>query len=729
MSFGQNGYFAIPHVSGSGTNLQDLKIDSQDRIVATGRKKVSTNDYQILTVRLNLTGVVDTSFQTNGVYLENFHHDAWGAKVFIQDNDDILIGGYGSVSPFGLDGVILMALKANNGSLDPTFGTNGRVHQPVSGISRTKSIQKTPNGNYFVTGDGNNVRFTVSFQSDGSVNTSFANNGIRLSTTYENNSGYVTDTELYGNRLVVVSNAMFAHCAQSKYKGLLERIFINDNGLQATAYPAPDMEVCDTANNGTGNFDLTQNASFVLGGQDPVNFPFTFYTTLIYATNGTNSVSNPSTFSNTSNPQEIFVRVEDNQGNFDITSFQLRVMDTPDASAVISDYVMCDGTPADGLATFDLTTKIPEILMGQNSAFEVSFHETAQEASDGLYAIANPNSYANFSNPQILYIRITNLQTGCSTGGTQTLNLRVVSAVIDQDPVDLFINEGDGDGLASFDLTQNNNLILGNQNPADYSISYYESANDATNEVNAITNPTAYANLSNPQTIYVRLTHLVGECFSTDDFEISTDETVDSDGDGVTDVQEDLNQNGNLDDDDTDGDGIPNYLDQDDDDDGVLTAIEITGIGAGLQSNSYAFIDTDNDGIENYLDNDDDDDGILTVDEDYNGNGSVLDDDVNGNQVPDFLDASVTLSTQTLEKELTVSIYPNPTNEQLTIELEQPFISYHISIYDLQGNRLMIKEVNEKRKTSLDVSSFASGSYFIVLSNKGHRSAKLFIKK
>jgi len=74
----------------------------------------------------------------------------------------------------------------------------------------------------------------------------------------------------------------------------------------------------------------------------------------------------------------------------------------------------------------------------------------------------------------------------------------------------------------------------------------------------------------------------------------------DSDGDGLLDNEEDLNGDENFDNEDTDGDGIPNY--QDDDDDG---------------------------------------DGILTIDEDTNGNGDYNDDDEDGDGIPDYLDFKI----------------------------------------------------------------------------------------
>ncbi len=107
------------------------------------------------------------------------------------------------------------------------------------------------------------------------------------------------------------------------------------------------------------------------------------------------------------------------------------------------------------------------------------------------------------------------------------------------------------------------------------------------------------------------------------------DPNVDDDGDGLKNALEDLNGDGDCSNDDTDGDGIPNWRDPDDDGDGVSTAVEIV------------YGDTDSDGIPNYLANDDDGDGILTRDEDYNQSGDPADDDANGDGVRDYLDPSV----------------------------------------------------------------------------------------
>ncbi len=48
--------------------------------------------------------------------------------------------------------------------------------------------------------------------------------------------------------------------------------------------------------------------------------------------------------------------------------------------------------------------------------------------------------------------------------------------------------------------------------------------------------------------------------------------------------------------------------------------------------------DTDGDFLANYIDPDDDGDGILTKNEDANGNGDPTDDDTDGDGIPDYLD-------------------------------------------------------------------------------------------
>jgi len=97
------------------------------------------------------------------------------------------------------------------------------------------------------------------------------------------------------------------------------------------------------------------------------------------------------------------------------------------------------------------------------------------------------------------------------------------------------------------------------------------------------TNPT-FTDLINGN-YNLKVSNLDTTCITTYDTTFLTISSLpcdfDSDGDGTPDLSEDLNMDGNLDNDNTDGDEFPNYLDDDDDNDGILTALEEAGPNDG----------------------------------------------------------------------------------------------------------------------------------------------------
>lgn len=118
---------------------------------------------------------------------------------------------------------------------------------------------------------------------------------------------------------------------------------------------------------------------------------------------------------------------------------------------------------------------------------------------------------------------------------------------------------------------------------------------------------------------------------------------VDTDGDGIFDVLDDDDDNDGIADIDegnglvdTDADGIADSLDTDSDNDGILDADETgdsdqDGIGDSQEPNGTdVTTDTDGDGITDDIDTDDDGDGISDLDE---GTG-----DTDGDGIPDSLD-------------------------------------------------------------------------------------------
>ena len=167
---------------------------------------------------------------------------------------------------------------------------------------------------------------------------------------------------------------------------------------------------------------------------------------------------------------------------------------------------------------------------------------------------------------------------------------------------------------------------------------------------------------------------------------------VEDDDDGIPAHVEDANLDGDNDPStnptDSDGDGIPDYLDQDDDNDNVLSKDEKHNYTKEFGLSKAQ--DTDGDGIPDYLDNDDDGDGVLTRHEDENLNGNPMDDRDKSSPtpgIPRYLDneAKDTYDYQKLNKNrykrtYTIKFYINNVNLDVISLTEIDFGTYTYSI-------------------------------------------------
>lgn len=259
---------------------------------------------------------------------------------------------------------------------------------------------------------------------------------------------------------------------------------------------------------------------------------------------------------------------------------------------------------------------------------------------------------------------------------------------------------------------------------------------------------------------------------------------IDSDGDGIPDNVEaqttaeyiapsgmDVNGNG-LDDAyeingvtglfpvDTDGDNLPDYLDEDSDNDNILDEIEghdynqdgiadVVRIGSdkdndglddGFEGDIVVDFDvndeindpyndlpnTDGDEESDYRDTDDDDDGIETIDEDVNLNGNYLDDDADEDGIPNYLDSDlgefeeeievfnvITPNGDGIHDVLRISGLQNYPNNTLKIYNRWGVAVYMTKAYDTEGN---VFDGTSAGRVTVDVDSkLPVGTYFYIL--------------
>ena len=286
-----------------------------------------------------------------------------------------------------------------------------------------------------------------------------------------------------------------------------------------------DLELCDDVNVVGPNdmievFDLTTYEVATINGEAGVTA--SYYTSLDDAITASNMIADPTMHTNEDpntpgvaiTPQTIYVRVTNGDdptglngtGCFTIVSFDITVNPLPVISP-IEDYIYCE-LNTDGFAPFDLNSKTDEVLNGQDSAiFTVTYHDNQADAEAGINALVSP--YTNISNPQIIYVNITDTTTGCNA--TTMFNIEVQEAAQANQMLPVFENcddniEFDNDPTndsVQFDLSSQDVAVLMGQDPANYITSYYASLADAEAGVNPL--PTLYENISNPQVIYVRV--------------------------------------------------------------------------------------------------------------------------------------------------------------------------------------------------------------------------------
>lgn len=209
--------------------------------------------------------------------------------------------------------------------------------------------------------------------------------------------------------------------------------------------------------------------------------------------------------------------IESNENNNESNIISLDL-----AGITISDLEIlqqCDDSSNDGLEIFNLETTAQEAVMGQNN-IDFAFYESLNDATAQVNPIETPQTYENTSNPQTVYIRFF-LETDTSCFSIVPLEIEVSYQPVAPalDPLEICDDSLDNDGVASFNLTIQEAIILEGQQGV--FVSYYESLEQATQGGNAIALPQNYTNTSANQAIYVRLENLSNSlCFDLGFFEL-----------------------------------------------------------------------------------------------------------------------------------------------------------------------------------------------------------------
>lgn len=180
------------------------------------------------------------------------------------------------------------------------------------------------------------------------------------------------------------------------------------------------------------------------------------------------------------------------------------------------------GTPTNlykcdmGLASYsyDLSRNTPIVKAGLNSLTQVTYHLSLADAQNGANAL---NTNFTSAPGRTIYVRVKNPLTQCYT--VKTFQLLVSPPPVANAPGNMSRCSISAFNNAGFDLTQQNNAILGAQSPSLYTVTYFGSLNNANTRTNPLNN-FIYAN--NNTLVFARVESAFdSNCFSVTQFTLN----------------------------------------------------------------------------------------------------------------------------------------------------------------------------------------------------------------
>ncbi len=175
-SFGTNGKVAIPFGSSSAIG-NAVAIQSDGKIVVAG-----DTFHAFALARYNSNGSLDTTFDTDGLVSTPFgSSEDYGQAIAIQSDGKIVVAGKTGV---GIGSVFALARYNSNGSLDTTFDTDGKVTTHIGiGYNIANAVAIQSDGKIVAAGDAYNGTISPAdfalarYNTNGSLDTTFGTDG------------------------------------------------------------------------------------------------------------------------------------------------------------------------------------------------------------------------------------------------------------------------------------------------------------------------------------------------------------------------------------------------------------------------------------------------------------------------------------------------------------------------------------------------------------------------
>ncbi|NJL60539.1 MAG: DUF5050 domain-containing protein [Methylacidiphilales bacterium] len=226
-SFGVNGITSTD-MGTAYDYSKAIAIQADGKFAIAGFVWNSTSSYDFAVARYNSDGSLDTSFGNGGkVTTQVSTSSDYAEAIAIQADGKIIVSGTASDS----QGTNFASVRYNSdGSLDTTFGSQGKVRATVNSNGYATAIQT--DGKILVAGSSSNQFALVRYNSDGSLDTTFGNQG-QATTLIADYGATGRKIEIQTDGKIVISGDAY-NISSSSYEFALARY--NSDGSLDTSF-------------------------------------------------------------------------------------------------------------------------------------------------------------------------------------------------------------------------------------------------------------------------------------------------------------------------------------------------------------------------------------------------------------------------------------------------------------------------------------------------------------
>ncbi|WP_308380028.1 calcium-binding protein [Streptomyces sp. ISL-43] len=268
-TFDTDGRVTTDFNSGYGDEAHAVAVQADGKIIAAGTGWLSVD---FVLMRYNPDGSLDTSFgpDGNGKLFTDFGSFQFSSfdtafGVAVQTDGKIVAAGHANSSNSNTGSRFALARYNTNGSLDPTFDTDGKVTTDfTNGIDLARGVALQADGRIVAAGSALFQGFALArYNTDGSLDTGFDTDGKVTTLFMTNNDGAWGVAVQADAKIVAVGRAGdTGNFALARYNtdGSLDASFDSD-GKVTTDFGHPDLSVAKT---GPDTVSLGDTVSYTL---------------------------------------------------------------------------------------------------------------------------------------------------------------------------------------------------------------------------------------------------------------------------------------------------------------------------------------------------------------------------------------------------------------------------------------------------------------------------------